>query len=102
MPASLDAVKRDTRGKNEARRLRAAGQIPAVVYGGAEQARRRRRSEAAVAHPALGSGVNTLIGLTSRAAATTQVLVKEFLLDPVHHHLLHADFFRCRWTRPIT
>ena len=33
MEATLEAVKRSTRGKNEARRLRAAGRIPAVVYG---------------------------------------------------------------------
>lgn len=34
MQASLVATKRETRGKNEARRLRVAGHIPAVVYGG--------------------------------------------------------------------
>ena len=34
MEATLKAVTRETRGKNEARRLRASGQIPAVVYGG--------------------------------------------------------------------
>ena len=33
MEATLEAVKRTGRGKNEARRLRAAGKVPAVVYG---------------------------------------------------------------------
>ena len=33
MDATLKAEPRATRGKNEARRLRAAGKIPAVVYG---------------------------------------------------------------------
>ena len=33
MEATLEAVKRSDRGKNEARRLRAAGSLPAVVYG---------------------------------------------------------------------
>jgi len=33
MDATLDAKKRDGRGKNEARRLRGSGRIPAVVYG---------------------------------------------------------------------
>jgi ribosomal protein L25 (general stress protein Ctc) len=31
MDAILEAKKRDGRGKNEARRLRAAGRVPAVV-----------------------------------------------------------------------
>ena len=30
----IKAVKRETRGKNEARRLRVDGQVPVVVYGG--------------------------------------------------------------------
>jgi large subunit ribosomal protein L25 len=33
MEATLEAVKREGRGKNEANRLRAAGRIPAVLYG---------------------------------------------------------------------
>jgi len=33
----VKAEKRDTRGKNEARRLRAAGKIPIVVYGGGSE-----------------------------------------------------------------
>jgi len=33
MAAVLDAVERSSRGKNEARRLRAGGRIPAVFYG---------------------------------------------------------------------
>ena len=33
MDATLEAVKREGRGKNEANRLRASGKIPAVFYG---------------------------------------------------------------------
>ena len=36
MDATLEVVKRETRGKNEANRLRASGRIPAVVYGARE------------------------------------------------------------------
>lgn len=35
-----------------------------------------------------------MIGLNVEGAGIAQVLVKEFLLDPVYHHLLHADFYR--------
>ena len=36
MEATLEAVKRSDSGKNEARRHRAAGRLPAVVYGTAK------------------------------------------------------------------
>jgi len=103
MPATLEAVKRESRGKNEARRLRAAGRIPAVVYGGAGG------SVPVAVDPKLLSrilhsdtGVNTLIGLNIEGGSPVQVLVKEFLLDPVHHHLLHADFYRVSMDKAIT
>ena len=60
MEAVLDAVKRNTKGKNEARRLRAAGKIPAVVYGAQKAGDAPApesglgRSEAVPAHPAFG------------------------------------------------
>ncbi len=95
MDVTLQADKRDTRGKNEARRLRASGRIPAVVYG----ADKGRATEIAVDPKILSrilhseSGVNTLIGLQLDGAAT-RVLVKEYQLDPIDHRLLHADFYQ--------
>jgi large subunit ribosomal protein L25 len=94
MDTTLEAVARESRGKNEARRLRVSGQIPAVVYGGGQapqavavspkELSRLLHSEA---------GLNTLIDLTL-GGATTKVIVKDFLLQPVTHQLLHADFYR--------
>ena len=83
MDATLQAEKRDGRGKNEARRLRASGRIPAVVYG----AEKDEAVEIAVDPKALlrilhsESGVNTLIGL-QLDGGDTRVLVKEYQLDP--------------------
>jgi len=96
MEATLQAEKRDGRGKNEARRLRASGKIPAVVYG------TEKNTAAAIAvDPRVllrilhsESGVNTLIGLEGAGvAAGGKVLVKEYQLDPIDHRLLHADFY---------
>ncbi|HEY2432772.1 MAG TPA: 50S ribosomal protein L25 [Vicinamibacterales bacterium] len=96
MDATLKAEPRAERGKNEARRLRAAGKIPAVVYG----TERGKATEIAVDPRVLlrilhsQSGVNTLIGLEGAGlAAGGKVLVKEYQLDPIDHRLLHADFF---------
>jgi large subunit ribosomal protein L25 len=103
MDATLQAEKRDGRGKNEARRLRAGGRIPAVVYG----AEKGKAVEIAVDPKALmrilhsESGVNTLIGL-QLDSGDTRVLVKEYQLDPIEHKLLHADFYQVAMDKTIT
>ncbi len=102
MEATLSAEKRDTRGKNEARRLRAAGRIPAVLYGGAAETVALAvdpKTLSRILHS--DSGVNTLIALDVEGE-TTRVIVKDYLLDPVKHHLLHADFYRLAMDKPIT
>ena len=103
MDATLQAEKRETRGKNEARRLRANGRIPAVVYG----ADKGKATEIAVDPKILSrilhseSGVNTLIGL-QLDGGSTRVLVKEYQLDPIHHKLLHADFYAIAMDKKLT
>ena len=103
MDATLQAEKRDGRGKNEARRLRASGRIPAVVYG----AEKGKAVEIAVDPKMLlrilhsESGVNTLIGLQVDGGAT-RVLVKEYQIDPIDHKLLHADFYQVAMDKALT
>jgi large subunit ribosomal protein L25 len=104
MEATLQAEKREGRGKNEARRLRASGRIPAVVYG----AQKNTAVEIAVDPKVLlrilhsESGVNTLIGLQGVDLAGGKVLVKEYQLDPIDHKLLHADFYAVAMDKAIT
>ena len=96
MDATLEAVKRNTFGRNEAGRLRRAGQIPAVLYGGES----KEGVSLAVDPKALSkilhskSGVNTLISLKLDGKGDTRVLVKEYQLEPVSHRLIHADFYK--------
>ena len=103
MDATLQAEKREGRGKNDARRLRAQGRIPAVLYG----AEKNTAVEIAVDPKMLlrilhsESGVNTLIGL-QLDGGDTRVLVKEYQLDPIDHKLLHADFYQVAMDRTIT
>jgi large subunit ribosomal protein L25 len=108
MEATLDAVKRETRGKNEARRLRAAGQIPAVIYGAQKAGEPGANFPVSVDPKPLlrilhsHSGVNTLITLKVGGEGDSRVLVKDFLLDPVTNNILHADFVRVNMDRRIT
>jgi large subunit ribosomal protein L25 len=107
MDAVLEVVKRQGRGKNEARRLRVTGRIPAVVYG-AQKAGKAPAGVPVAADPKdvlrilhSESGANTLITL-KLDGAESQVMVKEYQLDPVTHQLLHADFYQLAMDREIT
>jgi large subunit ribosomal protein L25 len=106
MEATLEAVKREGRGKNEANRLRVTGRIPAVFYG-------PRKGDAAPEGIAVAvdpkelmrilhsdSGANTLISLRVDGGEA-RVMVKEYQLDPVTHNLLHADFYQLAMDKAI-
>jgi large subunit ribosomal protein L25 len=102
MEATLRAQKRDTRGKNEARRLRQQGLIPAVLYGGAAEPASiavDAKALSAILHSE--AGANSLIDLDVEGAGVTKVLVKDFLVEPVERHLLHADFYRVAMDKKI-
>jgi len=106
MDATLEAVKRDGRGKNEANRLRAAGRIPAVFYGPRKDGAAPLGLSVAVDPKELlrilhsDSGANTLINLRVDGGEA-RVMVKEYQLDPVTHNLLHADFYQLAMDKAI-
>ena len=107
MDATLEAVKREGRGKNEANRLRAGGRIPAVVYGARKDGQAPEGVAVAVDPKAMmrilrsDSGANTLINL-SVDGSESRVMVKEYQVDPVTHQLLHADFYQLAMDKAIT
>lgn len=107
MDATLEAVKRDGRGKNEANRLRAAGRIPAVVYGARKDNQAPQGVPVAVDPKAVlrilhsDAGANTLINL-KLDGGESRVMVKEYQLDPITHQLLHADFYQLAMDKEIT
>ncbi len=103
--ASLAVEVRSATGKEVARKLRATGRVPAVLYG------RRRDPVSLSLDPvalerlikASDAGVNTLFALTGpKALAGRTVLVKELQRHPVQGNLLHADFFEVDQEATIT
>jgi large subunit ribosomal protein L25 len=90
----VEAAARTTRGKNEARRLRQSGKVPAVLYGGkgnsvtlsvnAKQVGAILRSQ---------SGQNTLFQVNFDGKREPAI-VKDWLSDPVSGKLLHVDLLR--------
>src|SRR5215510_1444345 len=106
MEATLEAVKREGRRKNEANRLRAAGQIPAVVYGARRDGQKPEGVAISVDPKEVlrilhsESGANTLINLKVEGSEA-RVMVKEYQLDPITHQLLHADFYQLAMDKAI-
>jgi large subunit ribosomal protein L25 len=90
----VESAPRATRGKNEARRLRQTGKVPAVLYGGkrgpitlslnAKQVSAILRSE---------SGHNTLFQVDLGGKPEPAIL-KDWLVDPTTGKLLHVDLMR--------
>jgi len=90
----VEGAPRATRGKNEARRLRLTGKVPAVLYGGkgeaitlalnAKQVGAILRSE---------SGHNTLFQVDLGGKHEPAIL-KDWLVDPITGRLLHVDLLR--------
>jgi large subunit ribosomal protein L25 len=107
MEAVLEATARETIGKNEARRTRRGGQVPAVLYGSAGDEGNKDPRPIAVDPKALlkilhsESGANTLISLKLSGEGDSRVLVKAYQLDPITHHVLHADFYRVAMDRAL-
>ena len=106
MEATLEAVKREGRGKNEANRLRAGGRIPAVFYGARKEGSAPEGVSVAVDPKELlrilhsDSGANTLINLRVDGSEA-RVMVKEYQIDPVTNSLLHADFYQLAMDKAI-
>jgi large subunit ribosomal protein L25 len=109
MEATLNAVKRGDFGKNAMRRLRRAGMVPAVLYGGPARGEGGKpEAEPIAVDPKVllrilhsGLGANTLIGLHV-GDDESRVMIREYQLDPVTHALLHADFYRIALDKRVT
>jgi large subunit ribosomal protein L25 len=100
----LNVEKRSTIGKGEARRSRAAGRIPAVVYGAGKP-----NVPISVDRKALsdvfreGAGENAIFLL--RLAGSDQsrhAMIKELQRDPVSRKPVHIDFVRVLMDVKIT
>ena len=104
MQATLAAATRQTRGKNEAYRLRRAGRLPAVAYGGSpvESLALDVDPKALLRILHSESGINTLVDLAVDGGESGKVLIKEIQHDPVTDALLHVDFFRLAMDRLVT
>src|SRR5438105_10062751 len=91
----LRAVRREGRGKNDARRARREGQVPVTIYGGAAGpvAALAPLSELAAILRS-DTGRNTIFTVDIEGVEATEVMFADRQIDPVRMRLVHADFKR--------
>jgi large subunit ribosomal protein L25 len=95
---------RDQAGKGMARRLRRAGQLPAVVYGnGTTLAIALAEKDLAHIRQSV-AGENTILDFTIEGDTpeSCRAILREVQMDPVSRTLLHADFYRVDMNKAIT
>src|SRR5215471_8260458 len=99
---TVAAEVRATRGKNEARRLRVRGFIPAVVYGAYKDSVSVGVSPKQLVQ-ILNSktGHNTIFNLAIQGGENTPVMIVDSQRDPIKGGLLHADLKRIDLSKRI-
>ena len=99
---TVAAEVRTSRGKNEARRTRAAGNIPSVVYGAYQDPISVAVNPRDLSKIIRSStGLNTIFTLAVTGGETSPVMVVDRQVDPIKGLLLHADLKRIDLTKRI-
>lgn len=91
----VKAEKREETGKGPNRRLRTAGKIPVVVYGGGSESVAvavELKDIAAVIRTE--TGVNTVFTLDIAGEGASDVIFQDRQIDPLRGRLIHADLRR--------
>src|SRR5580698_5892570 len=92
---TVAAEPRQSRGKNEARRLRVKGMAPAVLYGSDREAVAvsvNPKDVNKILHS--NTGHNTIFNFSVQGGEDTPVMIVDWQSDPVKENLLHVDLKR--------
>lgn len=101
----LTVTTRDGKGKGPARRVRAQGEVPGVLYGGdgaPVQLRTNARGFHKLLHAAAGEHAIVQLRFDDDSSLDSPAIVKAIQHHPVRGHALHADFMRIRLDEKIT
>jgi large subunit ribosomal protein L25 len=96
---SLKVIPREPGGSRQARRMRRAGNVLGVVYGGGEDPL-SFQVEARELRQALAHG-GAVMDLTVEGGASTPVVVKDLVRHPVSNLTVHIDLLRVRLDQAI-
>jgi large subunit ribosomal protein L25 len=98
----LKSEARQLSGRTDSRRLRKAGKVPAIVYGGGETPRSVVLDHNTLSHQMSREAFYTSILTLKIGAESQQVVVKAVERHPVRPQIMHLDFQRVREDQAIT
>ncbi len=101
--ATLEVESRRETGKNAARRLRAAGRIPAVVYGGGKPPVPIQVDRKTLLELLKESGGENAVFKLQLAGTKEQrhTMIREMVVDPLSRQITHLDFQRVLMTEKV-
>lgn len=98
----VTAEPREGRGKNEARRVRATGRIPAIIYGAFQEPRAVSVNPKDILKILRGkTGHNSIFDVDIQGLEKTPVIVADEQYHPVKGTLMHIDLKRIDLTRKL-
>ena len=97
---ALPVERREVAGSRAARRLRRAGSVPGIVYGGGEDPVAFQVDERELRHALQHAGA--VLELSIDGSGTTPVVVKELTRHPVSGVTIHIDVLRVRLDQAIS
>ncbi len=97
---ALPVERREAAGSRAARRLRRAGNVPGIVYGGGEEPVPFQVDARELRHALQHAGA--VLELSIDGAGSTPVVVKELTRHPVTGATTHIDVLRVRLDQPIS
>lgn len=95
----LDVSSREPGGSRSARRLRRAGRVPGVLYGGGDRPASFDVDARELRHALAASGA--VLDLRIDGGQGVPVVLKEAQRDPVRGDMLHVDLMRVRLDQEI-
>lgn len=97
----ISAHSRTAKTKGHARRLRAAGQVPAVVYGPGAASQHLALDPKTFVLQRQRYGLSHIYDVRTADDKGFKCVIKEIQVDPMTRKLLHVDLYAVDMTRPI-
>jgi large subunit ribosomal protein L25 len=97
---ALAVERREVAGSRAARRLRRAGNVPGILYGGGEEPVAFQVDARELRHALAHAGA--VLELSVAGTGSTPVVVKELIRHPVTGETIHVDLLRVRLDQAIS